>query len=118
MAATPTQAALQNGAAAIGPGGRSPCSCPASDPIGAAATRTAGRAAGRAQRSSITVADPGGREILVAVAGLPGGTAVVRAFVSNAELTKGVTRAWLSWPGSAWSCWRWASRSPACWSAR
>jgi signal transduction histidine kinase len=45
---------------------------------------------------SISVTDPGGREILVAVQGLPGGgTAVVRTFVSNAELSRGVTRAWI-----------------------
>jgi glucose/arabinose dehydrogenase len=41
---------------------------------------------------SMSVSDPGGREILVAVQGLPGGgTAVVRTFVSNAELSQGVT---------------------------
>ena len=45
---------------------------------------------------SITVNDGSGREVLVAVEGLPGsGTAVVRTFVSNAELTKGVAGAWL-----------------------
>lgn len=43
---------------------------------------------------SFTVADPMGQEILVAVQGLPG-TAVVRTFVSNTELSKGVTQAWL-----------------------
>ncbi|HEY1319740.1 MAG TPA: HAMP domain-containing sensor histidine kinase, partial [Streptosporangiaceae bacterium] len=45
---------------------------------------------------SITVNDPGGKEVLVAVQGLPnGGTAVVRTFVSDSELTKGVLQAWL-----------------------
>ncbi|MEY9855049.1 signal transduction histidine kinase [Catenulispora sp. GAS73] len=44
---------------------------------------------------SLTAQAPGGREILVAVAGLPGGTAVVRVFVSNADLQRGVTRSWL-----------------------
>jgi len=59
----------------------------------APARRTAAvRLAERGQ--SFTVADPGGQEILVAVQGLPG-TAVVRTFVSNAELSKGVTQAWL-----------------------
>jgi signal transduction histidine kinase len=43
---------------------------------------------------SITVDDAGGREILVAVQG-NGGTAVIRAFVSDAAMTRGVTRAWL-----------------------
>ena len=45
--------------------------------------------------SSLTVAVPGGREILVAVQGLPDGTAVVRTFTSDAELRRGVDRAWL-----------------------
>ncbi|MEY9931418.1 signal transduction histidine kinase [Catenulispora sp. GP43] len=44
---------------------------------------------------SLTAQAPGGREVLVAVAGLPRGTAVVRAFVTNAELQQGVTRSWL-----------------------
>jgi signal transduction histidine kinase len=37
----------------------------------------------------------GGREVLTAVGGLSGGTVVVRVFVSDAELSRGVTRAWL-----------------------
>jgi signal transduction histidine kinase len=45
--------------------------------------------------ASITAETAGGREVLVAVAGLPTGTAVIRAFVSDAELTRGVGRAWL-----------------------
>jgi signal transduction histidine kinase len=44
---------------------------------------------------SLTVEDPDGREIVVAVQGRPDGTAVVRTFVSAAELTRGVARAWL-----------------------
>jgi hypothetical protein len=36
-----------------------------------------------------------GHEMLVAVSGLPGGTAVIRSFVTNDELTEGVGRAWL-----------------------
>lgn len=44
---------------------------------------------------SITVSEPAGQEILFAVQGLPhGGTAVVRTFVSNGELAKGVPQAW------------------------
>src|SRR5262249_46550671 len=63
-------------------------------PVGAAGPRTpAVRLAERGQ--SFTVADPGGREIVVAVQGLTGGPAVVRTFVSNADMTKGVTEAWL-----------------------
>ncbi|MET7401401.1 HAMP domain-containing sensor histidine kinase [Dactylosporangium sp. NPDC005572] len=49
-----------------------------------------------AQRGgSFTVAHDGGREIVVAVQGLPGGTAVVRAFVPERDLRRGVTRSWL-----------------------
>jgi signal transduction histidine kinase len=48
-----------------------------------------------AQGNSITVAVPGGREILVAVEGAAGGTAVVRTFVGDAELSRGVAQAWL-----------------------
>lgn len=44
---------------------------------------------------SLTAAVPGGREVLVAVAGLPGGTAVVRVFVPDGELRRGVARAWM-----------------------
>jgi signal transduction histidine kinase len=44
---------------------------------------------------SLTAEAPGGREILVAVAGLADGTAVLRTFVSDAELQEGVGRAWL-----------------------
>ena len=67
---------------------------PGNRPLPASARPTAGvRLAERGQ--SFTVADPAGKEILVAVQGLPGGTAVVRTFVSNAELGRGVTQAWL-----------------------
>ena len=48
-----------------------------------------------ARGNSVTARVPGGREILVAVQGLPSGTAVVRTYVSDAELERGVTRAWL-----------------------
>jgi signal transduction histidine kinase len=37
----------------------------------------------------------GGVEVLVSVDGLPGGTAVIRSFVPDAELHHGVARAWL-----------------------
>ncbi|MFL6113580.1 MAG: HAMP domain-containing protein [Catenulispora sp.] len=43
---------------------------------------------------SLTMAVPGGREVLVAVAGLPDGTAVVRTFVPDGELRRGVARTW------------------------
>jgi signal transduction histidine kinase len=45
---------------------------------------------------SLTDQIPGGIEVLVAVGGLPDhGTAVIRAFVSRAQLSHGVLRAWL-----------------------
>jgi signal transduction histidine kinase len=67
---------------------------PGHKPIGAPAVRTLDvRLAERGQ--SFTVADADGRQILVAVEGLPDGTAVVRTFIPNSELTKGVTQAWL-----------------------
>jgi signal transduction histidine kinase len=45
--------------------------------------------------SSLTVDTAGGREVLVAVAGRPEGTVVIRTFVSDADLGRGVGRAWL-----------------------
>jgi signal transduction histidine kinase len=48
-----------------------------------------------ARGNSVTAQAPRGREILVAVQGLPSGTAVIRAYVSDAELRRGVMRAWL-----------------------
>ncbi len=78
------------------PGRKMTVFLPGHKPIGAPAKRTIDvRLAERGR--SFTVADANGEQILVAVQGLPpdGGTAVVRAFVSNAELTKGVTQAWL-----------------------
>jgi signal transduction histidine kinase len=63
--------------------------------LGTPARRTAAvELAARAGRS-LTVAGPDGDEIVVAVQGRPGGTAVIRTFVSRAELTRGVGRAWL-----------------------
>jgi len=45
---------------------------------------------------SLTDRVPGGTEVLTAVAGLPqDGKAVIRTFVSQAQLTRGVLRAWL-----------------------
>ncbi len=45
--------------------------------------------------ASFSTAVAGGVEVLVAVDGLPGGTAVIRSFVPDAELHHGVARAWL-----------------------
>ncbi|HEY2552816.1 MAG TPA: HAMP domain-containing protein [Streptosporangiaceae bacterium] len=68
------------------PGGRAP--------IGDQAPRSAAVQLAQAGVSFVAQ-DAGGREVLIPVGGLSGGTAVVRVFVSNAELTKGVARAWL-----------------------
>lgn len=63
--------------------------------IGSPARRTASVQLAQRTQGSFSVRMPGGREILVAVVGGAGGTSVVRTFVSNAELTHGVTQAWL-----------------------
>jgi signal transduction histidine kinase len=62
--------------------------------LGTGAPRTDGVALA-ARGESLTVARPDGREILVAVQGRPDGTAVIRTFVPDAELTRGVYRSWL-----------------------
>lgn len=67
---------------------------PSGEVIGAPAPRSAAVALAATGRS-ITAEAPGGREILVAVAGLAQGTAVIRTFISNAELHRGVVRSWL-----------------------
>jgi signal transduction histidine kinase len=66
------------------PGGRT---------IGPAAPRSAAvRLAAAGQSTTAEVA--GGKEVVVAVAGLDGGTAVVRTFVSDGQLRRGVGRSW------------------------
>ena len=62
--------------------------------VGASARRSAAVELAT-QGNSVTARVPGGREILVAVEGLPGGTAVVRTYVPDSELDRGVKRAWL-----------------------
>ncbi|GAA0245683.1 HAMP domain-containing sensor histidine kinase [Actinomadura nitritigenes] len=67
---------------------------------GAPADRDAGvRLAERGR--SLTVDTPGGREILVAVLGGRGGTAVIRAFVTDRQMFAGVGRAWAILAGLA-----------------
>jgi signal transduction histidine kinase len=44
---------------------------------------------------SFTAEAPGGEQVLVAVGGLPGGSAVISIFVPNSVLHHGVARAWL-----------------------
>ncbi len=47
-----------------------------------------------ARGRSLSVTTGGGRAVYVAVQGGPGGTAVIRTFVTDARLRRGVTRAW------------------------
>jgi signal transduction histidine kinase len=64
--------------------------------VGARATRSA--AVNSAMGGGSVIADaPGGNEVAVAVSGLPSGTgtAVVRTFVPDSELSAGVARSWL-----------------------
>ena len=63
--------------------------------IGAAGPPHRRRRAGRPRRSASPRRSPGGREILVAVQGAPGGTAVVRAFLERRRADRGVAQAWL-----------------------
>ncbi|GII77302.1 two-component sensor histidine kinase [Sphaerisporangium rufum] len=67
---------------------------PDGTPLGAPATVSDAVRLGFTGRS-LTAEAAGGREIVVAVGGRPGGTAVVRTFVSQAQLRAGVTRSWL-----------------------
>lgn len=62
--------------------------------VGAASARTPAVELS-ARGESFSVTESNGREIVVSVAGLSGGTAVIRAFVPAAELTRGVVRAYL-----------------------
>ena len=62
--------------------------------LGHPAARSAGvRLAGKGR--SFSTPAQGGVEVLVAVQGLPRGTAVIRAFVPGAQLRAGVARSWL-----------------------
>lgn len=48
-----------------------------------------------ARGQSLTAESTAGREVVIAVQGRPGGTAVIRTVVPRSELTAGVARAWL-----------------------
>jgi signal transduction histidine kinase len=63
--------------------------------VGARAAATDAVALARARKESFTVEGGAGREIVVPVVLAGGGTAVVRTVVPGAELTRGVTQAWL-----------------------
>ncbi|MDN3351492.1 HAMP domain-containing sensor histidine kinase [Actinomadura sp. DC4] len=62
--------------------------------LGASAPRSAAVELA-ARGNSVTAQVAGGREILVAVEGMPAGIAVVRTYVSDGEIRHGVARAWL-----------------------
>ncbi len=62
--------------------------------LGVHAARTSGVALA-AKGKSFSESAPGGVAIFVAVQGLPGGTAVIRTFVPDAQLRHGVAHAWL-----------------------
>jgi signal transduction histidine kinase len=63
--------------------------------VGAPATETNAVKLARVRGESFTVAGPDGREIVVPVVRAGRGTAVVRTVVPDAELSRGVTQAWL-----------------------
>ena len=64
--------------------------------LGAPAQRSPGVQLAATRERSLTDRVPGGTEVLTVVAGLPdNGKAVIRTFVSQAQLTHGVLRAWL-----------------------
>ena len=62
--------------------------------LGVRSARTSGVALA-AKGKSFSEPAPGGVAIFVAVQGLPGGTAVIRTFVPDAQLRHGVAHAWL-----------------------
>jgi signal transduction histidine kinase len=63
--------------------------------LGAPVPRSAAVELAARGQKSLTADVDGGREIVIAVQGRPGGTTVVRSFVPHNDLTAGVTRAWL-----------------------
>ncbi|HEY0000816.1 MAG TPA: HAMP domain-containing protein, partial [Actinoplanes sp.] len=66
--------------------------------LGAPAPVTPAVRLARARGSSLTVTTPAGREVVVPVVGADG-TTVLRTVVADAELTRGVRRAWLTLAG-------------------
>ena len=66
--------------------------------LGAAATATPAVRLARARGASLTVTTAAGREVVVPVTGADG-TTVLRTLVTEAELTQGVRRAWLTLAG-------------------
>ncbi|GIE74960.1 two-component sensor histidine kinase [Actinoplanes philippinensis] len=67
---------------------------PDGDVLGAPAEPTPAVLLAAARHGSLTVATAAGRELVVPVVGAGGATVVIRTLVTEAELTRGVTRAW------------------------
>ncbi|MCG5211860.1 sensor histidine kinase [Streptosporangium sp. KLBMP 9127] len=63
--------------------------------VGSPATRSPAVTLATTRGRSLAAEAPGGREILVAVQGPPGGTSVVRTFLTDADLAYGVRETWL-----------------------
>ena len=94
VAAAPDPASVRDSLQSAGP--HMTVFLPGHKPIGAPATRTPAVQLAEREATSFTVADPNGRQILVAVqVGNQQTATVVRAFVPNSELSKGVAQSWL-----------------------
>ena len=68
---------------------------PGGQVLGTTATKSSAAVLQAQRGSSFTERVPGGEAVLVAVQGLPSGTAVIQTFVPEAALTQGVSQAWL-----------------------
>jgi signal transduction histidine kinase len=68
---------------------------PSGAELGQPAPRSAAVELAQKKSRSFTAEAAGGEQVLVAVAGLPGGAAVISTFVPDSVLRHGVTRAWL-----------------------
>ncbi len=89
-------ASLQLAAAQVNAANRTPVTIFLPDGTVAGSPAVSSPGVRLAQRGeSFSAAVPGGVEVLVAVQGLTGGTAVIRTFVPDAVLRHGVSRAWL-----------------------
>ncbi len=96
VATAPDDAAVGRAVAAANAAGGHPMTVylPDGAVLGVAQARS-DAAAEAALGQSQTVTVPGGQEVVIAVAGRPDGTAVIRTFVPDKELYAGVTRSWL-----------------------
>ncbi|BEL08546.1 HAMP domain-containing sensor histidine kinase [Actinoplanes sichuanensis] len=67
--------------------------------LGTPATPTPAVLLAAAEHGSLTVTTGAGQELVVPVVGASGATVVIRTLVTDAELTRGVTRAWATLAG-------------------